>query len=80
MYLVYVCVYLYIYVYQCIIELDYLFAFVIQGDERYYIKTKSLTILCFCSFCMLFKICLSVKVDIRIYYFVLQGIYFALLA
>lgn len=51
----------------------------IEDGKRYYIKSKSLTILHFYSFCILFKICLSAEADIRIDYFVLQGIDFAFL-
>lgn len=68
-----------LFIYQCIIDLDSLLALGIEDGKRYYIKSKSLTILHFYSFCILFKICLSAEADIRIDYFVLQGIDFAFL-
>lgn len=78
MYIWGVCVCVCIYIYQCIIELDSMLALGIEDGKRC-IKSKSLTILHFCSFCLLFKICLSAEADIRIDYFVLQGVYFAFL-
>lgn len=85
MYIWYICVCVFVsistslFIYQCIIDLDSLLALGIEDGKRYYIKSKSLTTLHFCSFCMLFKICLSAEADIRVDYFVLQGIDFAFL-